>query len=437
MSSAPVTFDAAFQTKIAAFALRDTVFLRRADGLVKPDQFADFAEGTLVGIALDYYATYEQAPSKSILARIIKQKHDTGLIRKDVFPDVVRKAKELHDHDVSDRGYVLDEISKFARNQAIEKAMLESFELKDKGEFDKIGTVMQKALNVGTTDEDEGIDFWEAIEQRTLLRKEIAAGIRPPTGISSGIKMLDEQLYHQGFGIGELTVFMGAAKAGKSTALGEFVKQAALQGKNCLYVSLEVASLIISERLDANLLSFPMKELKNRIMDIDTKIRDLAKRCGVIKIHQFPPGVFTPRDLRRLLLKYRSKGIIFDLVAVDYLDIMAPDIRTPDPIENSKSVWIDMRAIAMQENVALLTATQANRDGAKSAIIKATDVAEDYNKIRIADLVISINRTEEEKAKNECRLFFAASRNQAGEFTLRIKQDLEKMQFITSVLGIE
>ncbi|MFP3325107.1 hypothetical protein R0K05_18780, partial [Planococcus sp. SIMBA_160] len=72
----------------------------------------------------------------------------------------------------------------------------------------------------------------------------------------------------------------------------------------------------------------------------------------------------------------------------------------------------------------------------RSSVATMTDVAEDFNKIRIADLVISINKTEEEKAAQEARLYFAASRNQRGDITIRIKQDLEKMKFLTKILDV-
>jgi replicative DNA helicase len=96
-----------------------------------------------------------------------------------------------------------------------------------------------------------------------------------------------------------------------------------------------------------------------------------------------------------------------------------------------------MRAIAQEEDIAMLTATQTNREGAKANVAKMEHTAEDFNRVRIADILISINRTEEEKARNEARLYLAASRNQKGDITIRIQQDLEKMIFIRKILGIE
>ncbi len=67
---------------------------------------------------------------------------------------------------------------------------------------------------------------------------------------------------------------------------------------------------------------------------------------------------------------------------------------------------------------------------------KAEHAAEDFNKVRIADIILTINRTDEEKVKGEARIYFAASRNQAGEFTIKIGQDLSKMRFMTAIMDI-
>ena len=138
-----------------------------------------------------------------------------------------------------------------------------------------------------------------------------------------------------------------------------------------------------------------------------------------------------------MIEKYRNRGVIFDLVIVDYADLMAPDYRNENPIENSKEIYIGLRALASEFDCAMLTATQTNREGAKAQTATMTHVAEDFNKIRTADLVISINFTEDERNAGEARLYFAASRNQESGFTVRIKQDFKKMAFITDITGIE
>jgi replicative DNA helicase len=187
--------------------------------------------------------------------------------------------------------------------------------------------------------------------------------------------------------------------------------------------------------MDANIGDQLMMELGSSILEVDSKVKKFLEKAGTFKIREYPSGSMKVSDLRRTIESYKSKGINFDMVIVDYADLMAPERMTDSSVENSKNVYVNLRGLAMQEKFAILTATQTNREGFKSTVIKAEHVAEDFNKIRIADLVISINKTDEERLANEARLYFAASRNQAGNFTIRIQQDVDKMKFIVKVLG--
>jgi len=122
---------------------------------------------------------------------------------------------------------------------------------------------------------------------------------------------------------------------------------------------------------------------------------------------------------------------------VDYADIMAPERHNNETRDGLNQIYLDLRGVAFIYNAAVLTATQTNREGAKSVVAKAKDVAEDFNKVRTADLLLSINSTDAERLAGEARIFFAASRNSEDGFILRISQDRAKMQFMKKVLGKE
>jgi replicative DNA helicase len=220
-------------------------------------------------------------------------------------------------------------------------------------------------------------------------------------------------------------------------SLGDFGKNASLAGHNVIYVTLEVSTEIISDRLDANISDTAIRVLKDSPFDVEKKIKAASAKAGKFILEEFPSGTLKPSQLRRLIEKHRRNGLIFDLIIVDYADIMCPDRYSGEPREDSRLIWLDLRALATENNAAVLTATQTNREGAKALTSKATDVAEDYNKIRTADLVFSINALEDEIKVGEARLFFAATRNGEGAFTLRIKQERDKMKFLTKILGRE
>lgn len=230
-------------------------------------------------------------------------------------------------------------------------------------------------------------------------------------------------------------------------ALINFGRAATLAKFNVLYVTLEVSADIISDRMDAAISKTNMRDLGDKAIHVADAV-DIAKAsAGKFIIHEYGSGTFSPNQLRKLVERYQNPGrnadgtmrppIKFDMIVVDYADLMRPDHRMNDDIANSKSVYTDLRAIAHDFNVALITATQTNREGHKSTVAKMDHVAEDFNKIRIADLVISINKTEEEAARGEARLYFAASRNQETGFTVVIKQNVAMMRFLEEIIRVE
>lgn len=429
-------FDSGFQTKIAAMAVRDAEFVQQTEGLVKPEYFENQAEATLVNLSTDYYKKYKRVPDTTVLMSLLKKGFDNKSIRRDMKDDIVTSFKSLLKTNIADRDFVVDEVAVFAQHQAMSQAILDSVELIDKRNFEKAFEVVKKAMEVGKSEEGGSYDYFEEVTARTADRKAEASGEKPKDGITTGMKDMDKELYHNGWGRRELTVFMGAPKAGKSTALGEYAKCASLAGYNVLYVTLEVSKKIIAERLDSNMTDIAMSLISESIMEIDRKVNALKAKAGRLELAEYPTGSMTPSMLRRLIAKHKAAGKTYDMICVDYADIMAPDYRYNDAIENSKSIYVGLRAIAQEENVALLTATQTNREGAKSTVARMEHVAEDFNRIRIADLVVSINSSDDEKKKGVARLFFAASRNQKGEKTIIIRQDFERMRFVQEILGV-
>ncbi len=433
-------FDSAFQAKIAALVVRDTQFVQRIDGLMRPEYLENGIDSAWVSIALRYYQKYKRVPADgTVYARLIKDDIAARIIDNVKASMMIRHYKDsILTADLSDRDYVVDEIATFARHQAVSAAILESVADLDRRDFDRINKKLRKALDVGANHDGDVYDFAEGIAARAGERLDRAAGKIPPSGITTGHAIMNNALYHKGWGRRELSVIMGGAKAGKTTALLDFGLRAVEDGKKVLYVTLEVAAKILAERADANISCTPVMELQDHVHAVKVKTLDfMTKTNGRLVIKEFPSGTATVSDLRRLIERFKARGLVFDLVIVDYADIMAPERYTDNQQENSKSVYVGLRGLAMQEDFALLTATQTNREGFKATVAKAEHVAEDFNKVRIADIIISINKTEEERAAGQARLYFAASRNQAGGFTLVIKQQLDQMRFITEVVGSE
>jgi len=427
-------FDSDFQAKITALSLRDPTFNIRTDGLVRPEYMESTAQAVLINLSSRFWEKYKAVPSRTILDHMIRKAVIAKSIRDDMVDDVKDALDAVYTADLSDRDYVIDECASFARHQAIIAAMEKSVSSLDARDFDRIELNMKEAFQIAAHDDSLGHDLLEDREARSKDRKDILAGKRIPA-VTSGNKDFDRCTADGGFTKGELAVLLGPAKRGKSFGLLNFGLGGALAGYNVLMVSLENSVRVTTDRADAFLSGIETKKLKDHIDEVEDKVESRLSKAGVFKVHNFPTGAFSPRDLKRLIERYRAKGILFDEIIIDYWDIMKPSVSyKDDSIRESASIGIELRAIAEEENVAMVTAIQSNRDGFKAVTAKAEHAAEDFNKVRLADLLFSINATEDERRDGEARIWFAAVRNSEGGYGLRIKQDLSRATFMSKVI---
>lgn len=434
-------FDEKFQRALVVLALRDINFMRRADSLLYPQHFDSTVDAALCKIAKDYYAKYKAPLDGSMLATVLKEYKASKIFTDGELIEIVPVLREVYKNStpLPPAEPIIEHLSEFARSSAVTCAIMKSVDLIEKRDWEKIEKSLRDSLSVGAEDDTSTYDYFAEIEKRTKIRENELAGLTPPRGVTTGCKQLDDVLYRKGWGRKELSLIMAPAKGGKSMACIYFAKGACIHGYNVLYVTLEVATDIVSARLDACVTDTPMRELANRSTEVKKRVDDIKdlKDRGVLHIKEYPSGSLKVSNLRRYLETARNKGVQYDLICVDYADLMAPEVKSPNQIENFRQIYVDLRALAFEYNCAILTATQTNREGAKAKVAEMTHVAEDFNKIRTADIVISINTTKEERLRGEARLYFVASRNQESGITLKIKQDIPKMQFISGFVGFE
>lgn len=434
--TAQFEFDQSFQTKVAALVMRDTNFAMNTKDLIKPEYFTEDAAGALVRIVHEHVKVYRAVPDMKILPTILKDEIAAKRIRSDMVDPIKKMVRTILTTDLSNPAFVQDKVTDFAKHQAVEGAIMSILPLLEKGkDWAKIGQLMKDAVSIGSVTDGGDYDYFDEIRNRTQERHDLKSGKVIRSGITTGYAAIDAYLYHMGWGRKELSCVMGAAKAGKSMSLGDFGKNASMAGYNVFYDSLEVAKEIIAARVDAALSDTMMRDLHKDPDKVEAAIKAIAAKSGKFKMRDHASGTLKPSQLNRLLEQYRADGIIFDLVIVDYADIMAAEYRSDSLQENLRTIYVDLRAIAYEANCALLTATQTNRDGAKASTAKATDVGDDWNKARTVDLMLGINATDAEKAANEARLTWLLARNGESGFSLSLKQDRSKMQFITKVLG--
>lgn len=433
------TFDATFQQKVVAMMLRDEPFASRIEGLIDPAYFDDEALGWLARTCNDHWQKYRQVPSGPIVFNEVKAQKAAKRITPEFVDDLKPHLAYIYDKpDLSNRDYTVKAVSAFARERAIEDGLVKAADLVEHGaDVADIRNVLTKAMDVGSNDARVATDLIDDLKARIDRRTAAisTSSLVLKGGITTGHRELDALLYWNGWGRKELYSLMGGPKSGKSIGLVHFALKAWEAGYNVAIFTLENSAEITMNRADANVSGVPMKKLDENPAKIKAAYDAISAKAGILKIEEFPMLTTKVSDLRRALKRYQSQSILFDLIVVDYADIMAPEQRHSEKRHASEEVYANLRNLAREENAAVLTATQTNRAGAKAAIATKTDVAEDINKTRLVDGLISINADKDEKARGEMRLWIAASRNSEDECGIAVKSDRSCMRFITKFLG--
>ena len=424
------TFDAAFQQKILTLALRDAPFMQRCEGLLKPEYFDTEVHSYIIDLANRHFDTYRQVADGKILIKTIRDAKATGLL-KDEFVDEIKpilSAVYSPVADLSNREFYVDEVSKFARQRAMEEALTFG--------VDTLEAKVREAQSVGAAEGTASRDFFSTVDDRIKARIARHAGttIR---GITTGHRELDDLLYHKGWGKKELYILMGGAKSGKSTGLAWFALKACEAGFNVLYTTHENSAEVTLDRMDAAMANVAMKDVDVSGTTIRGAAAALHSKGGILKVEEFAAGEAKVADIGRLIRRYAAQGIKFDLLVCDYADELCPARRYSDERFALKEIYTSLRALGTNEDLAVLTATQTNRAGNKATTAVATDVGEDWSKMKIADGVITINATDDERKLGQARLYWALMRNNEQGVTVTVAIDRAKMRFINRVITVK
>jgi len=436
------TFDAAFQTKIAAYFLRDTPFCHQVDGLVRSEYFTDPTLSQLIWVQTEFWKQWGYCPSLTTFMKELKDALALKRVKIADMGEVKNLLATIYKDPLNESDYVAGSVADFARHMAVENATLDLVDaLENKGDVTGAGAALQQAFEVGAVDTSQSVNFADARSARTAKRKAQLAGSILVRGITTGFPDLDKFLTPwDGWGRKELAILMAPPKAGKTAGLIGFAANAAKAGHNVFYASCEVGDDIIQDRADCCIADVPIKEIKQRADEIDQKIAAWEQGAGILEIQRFPTGTLKVSELKRILKRFEAQGVKFDMIVVDYIDIMAPERIQSDKRHELTQITQDLRALMIELDAAGLTATQTNKEGtrkARNSVTDGTDAAEDYNKVRLADALITINRSEDDWNNGELVLYFADMRNAESGIRLRFGSKLSHMRLLTHFIGRE
>ena len=337
----------------------------------------------------------------------------------------------------SDIDWFLDSFEVFTRRQELERAILKSADLLEKGNYDPVEKLIKDAVQISLT-KDMGTDYFA--DPRARLNK-----IKNNNGqISTGWHCLDNKLYG-GFNRGELQIFAGGSGSGKSLFMQNLSVNWALAGLNGVYVTLELSEELCAWRIDSMMTDTSTKDVFKNLDDVELKVKMTAKKAGKFYI-KYMPAQSNINDIRAYIKTLSIEtGIRIDFVCIDYLDLLMPvsaKVSPSDLFIKDKYVSEEIRNLAKELNVLLVTASQLNRSAVEEIEFDHSHISGGISKINTADNVFGIftSRHMREKGQYQIQLMKTRSSSGVGQKidlsfnvdTLRIFDDGDSTGYVAS-----
>jgi len=392
-----------FQEKIFQSLLTDHAWAAQMVEVMKPDYFDLKYLAFLTDRYFKHFEKFKCFPTMQLLVSIIKEDLQQGpdAILKDQIIDFLHRMRA--NPDPGDLGYTKEKSLDFCKRQAFREALEKAVEMVATDKFESVVDLMKKAVSVGMAN-TTGHDFFEDAEARFVKIN------RNPC--PTGLNVLDsKEIFRGGLGRGELGVVVAPTGVGKSHWLTAMGAHALKMGKNVVHYTFELTETAVGLRYDSNLCGIPSNEVPDMKDDVLNTYKNMD--LGRLIIKEYPTGTATVQMIRNHIEKLSLKGFVPSLIVIDYADIMRSS-RTFDSLRHElKLVYEELRNLAMELNLPIWTASQANREASGAEVVGLENMSEAYGKAMVADVVVSISRKPSEKADGSGRLFVA--KNRAGK----------------------
>lgn len=305
--------------------------------------------------------------------------------------------------------WFLDEFEKFTKRQELERAILKSADMLEKGDFDPIEKLVKDAIQI-SLQKDMGTDYF-ADPRGRLMQLKSNNGQN-----STGWPSMDQKLYG-GFNRGELQIFAGGSGSGKSLFMQNLAVNWAQAGLNGVYVTLELSEGLCSMRIDSMMTDTSSREIFKDIDNIEMKVKMLSKKAGKLRI-KYMPAQSTVNDLRAYCKELQIQtGIKVDFLCVDYLDLLMPvsaKVSPSDLFVKDKYVSEELRNLAKELNVLFVTASQLNRSAVEEIEFDHSHISGGISKINTADNVFGIFTSRSMRERGQYQLQLMKTRSSSG-----------------------
>jgi archaellum biogenesis ATPase FlaH len=345
----------------------------------------------------EYFAKYNTVPNRQVLdielgqvGNVDQQTVEAALSFLNTPPDPVQEE------------WLMDETEKFCQDKAIYNAVMDGINILENKPDDKgqLPELLQKALQV-SFDNSVGHDFIDDSESRYDFYHQ------KETRVPFDLELMNK-ITKGGIPNKTLNIILAGTGVGKSLFMCHMAAAQMCEGKNVLYITMEMAEERIAERIDANLLDVTMEDLA--ILPKESYEKKMArlqsKTVGKLIIKEYPTATANSNHIRHLIQELRTKkNFKPDIIYIDYLNICASSRLKGGMNAGSytiiKAIAEELRGLAVEFNVPIVSATQTNRSGYSSSDIGLEDTSESFGLPATADFMVALSQTEELESLNQ------------------------------------
>ena len=332
--------------------------------------------------------------------------------------------QEIPDLNEGHFDWFLEEFEGFTRRQELERAILKSADLLEKGEYEPVEKLIKDAVQISLT-KDLGTDFW-ATPKETLNKYFNKGG-----QVSTGWPQMDRILYG-GFSRGELNIFAGGSGSGKSLVMMNMALNWLQQGLSGVYITLELSEELCTLRTAAMLTDMSTKDIRRDLDSTELKVKMAGKKSGSYRIKSLP-AQSTVNDIRSFIKEYEIQtDTKIDFVMIDYLDLIMPvsiKVNPNDQFIKDKYSAEELRNLSIELGVLMVTASQLNRSAVEEIEFDHSHIAGGISKINTADFVFGIftSRAMKERGKYQMQCMKSRSSQGVGN-KVDLDYDIETMR---------
>jgi archaellum biogenesis ATPase FlaH len=320
--------------------------------------------------------------------------------------------------------WFMEEFESFTRRQELERAILKAADLLEKGDYDPVEKLIKDAVQISLT-KDLGTDYFA--DPAARINKYFNSGGQ----VSTGWPQLDRLLYG-GFSRGELNIFAGGSGSGKSLVMMNIALSWVQAGLSGVYVTLELSEELTSLRTDAMLTSMSTKDIRKDIGTTELRVKMIGKKSGNYQVKGLP-AQSNINDIRSFLKEYQiqtNKRV--DFVMIDYLDLLMPvsaKVSPNDLFVKDKYVSEELRNLAKELGVLMVTASQLNRSAVEENEFDHSHISGGISKINTADNVFGIftSRSMRERGKYQIQCMKSRSSTGVGQ-KIDLEYNIETMR---------